>query len=79
MAGKGIATAATLLVARFGFSEVKLNRIEYLVAAGNSASRRMIEKTGAIYEGVLRNKIVIHNRVYDGEMFSLIPSDLESR
>jgi RimJ/RimL family protein N-acetyltransferase len=31
---RGVATAATLLVARFGFDAVKLNRVEIVVAAG---------------------------------------------
>jgi RimJ/RimL family protein N-acetyltransferase len=73
--GRGVATAAARLLARFGFSELKLNRIEISVAVGNKASRRVAAKAGAVREGVLRNKITVRDTVQDGVMFSLIPQD----
>lgn len=70
--GRGIATAATLLTAEFGFADLGLTRIEIVAAAGNAASQRVAEKAGAIREGVLRNRILLHNRPRDAVMFSLI-------
>jgi RimJ/RimL family protein N-acetyltransferase len=75
---RGVATSATLLVARFGLEELKLNRVEIFVAAGNVASLRVAEKAGATREGLLRSSLVIHSKVHDAVMFSLIQSDLES-
>jgi ribosomal-protein-serine acetyltransferase len=75
---RGVATSATLLVARFGFPEVKLNRVEIVVAAGNTASLRVAEKVGATYEGLLRNRLVVHSEIHNAVMFSLIPGDLEA-
>lgn len=75
-AGKGVATAAALLVARFGLNELKLNRIEIIAATGNKASQRVAEKVGATREGVLRNRLVVRDKVYDGVMFSIVPGDL---
>lgn len=73
---RGVATAATRLLARFGFKELKLNRIEIVVATPNIASQRVAEKAGATREGVLRNRLVVVDKVYDAAMFSLIPQDL---
>jgi len=71
-----IATRATLLLARFGFQELELNRIEIMAACGNKASQRVAEKAGATREGTLRNRIVIHDTLQDAVLFSLIPQDL---
>jgi RimJ/RimL family protein N-acetyltransferase len=51
--GRGIATAAVRLVARFGFEDLGLRRLELLIAVDNPASRRVAEKAGATFEGVL--------------------------
>lgn len=74
--GNGVATALVPLLARFGFDNVGLHRIEIVVAVGNDASVRVAEKAGAVYEGTLRNRIHMHGRVYDARLFSLIPADL---
>lgn len=74
---QGVASSAARLVARFGFTELKLQRIEIVVAVGNIASQRAAVKTGATREGVLRNRVLKvgggHN---DAVMFSLIPQDM---
>jgi len=73
--GRGVATAATLLTARFGFEELRLNRIEIVVALGNQASRRVAEKAGAKKEGVLRRRLLIHGQAHEAVLYSLIPED----
>jgi RimJ/RimL family protein N-acetyltransferase len=75
--GQGIATAATRLVARFGFEKLGFTRLEIVVAVGNKASQRVAEKAGAMREGIERNRHVIRDNVYDAVMFSLIPADLK--
>ncbi len=72
----GVASAAAQLLARFGLGELGLTRIEIVVAVGNKASQRVAEKAGARQEGILRNRLVIRDRVYDAVMFSLIPQDI---
>jgi len=75
-AGQGVATAAVHLLAGFGFRELKLNRIEIVVARDNTASQRVAQKVGAKREGVLRRRLVVRGRVYDAIMFSLIPEGI---
>ena len=75
--GRGIASAAVRLLTHFGFEELKLTRIEIVVAEGNKPSLRVAEKIGATHEGVLRNRLVFGDRTHDAVMFSLIPGDLD--
>ena len=72
---RGVATAATPLAAEFGFDDLRLNRIEIVMATENIASQRVAEKAGAKREGILRNRILLHNRPLDAIMYSLIPAD----
>jgi ribosomal-protein-serine acetyltransferase len=75
----GIATTATMLLARFGFAQLKLNRIEIIIAVENSKSQRVAEKSGAKREGILRNRISINDQVHDAVVFSFIPQDFCAR
>lgn len=75
-ARKGVATACVPLVARFGFEELNLNRIEIIVAAGNVPSQGLAEKIGAVREGRLRKRLVVRDQVYHAILFSLVAEDL---
>jgi len=74
---KGIATAATLLLAQFAFNELKLNRVELTIAVDNQASLRIADKAGATREGILRNRVIKNGTPSDAAVFSFIPQDLE--
>ena len=73
--GRGIATTATRLAARFGFEELGLHRIEIVAAVGNVPSQRVAEKAGAKREGVLRKRLLIRGESLDAVLFSLVPED----
>lgn len=68
----GVATRAALLLSNFGLCELKLNRIEIVVAVENLASQRVAEKVGALREGVMRNRLLLWGKPHDAIMFSLI-------
>src|SRR6267154_554719 len=59
LAGHGVATIATRAVARFGFEQLSLRRIEIVAAVDNLPSQRVAEKVGALREGILRNRLLI--------------------
>jgi RimJ/RimL family protein N-acetyltransferase len=71
-AGKGVATSAAKLTRDWGFANTDLVRIEVLVAIGNIASRRVAEKSGALYEGTLRSRLTVHGTRHDAAMYSFI-------
>jgi len=68
----GAATQASLLLKEFGLKTLGLNRLEILVAEGNHSSRRVAEKTGAIYEGLQRRRIRVADKVYDAHMYVFV-------
>jgi RimJ/RimL family protein N-acetyltransferase len=73
--GRGIAGRAAKLAARFAFEKTKVIRAEIVIAAGNDASKRVAEKVGAHYEGILLNRMTVRENIYDAHMFSLLPAD----
>jgi len=73
--GNGLAGRAALMAARFAFEKIKLIRAEIVIAVGNEASKRVAEKIGAHYEGILLNRMTVGKNIYDAYMFSLLPSD----
>ena len=75
--GRGFATRATRLAARFGFEKLGLHRIEIVAAVGNVASQKVAEKAGAFREGVARQRLLIHGKSQDAVVYSLIPADFE--
>jgi RimJ/RimL family protein N-acetyltransferase len=77
--GRGIATMATRLAARFGFEELGLHRIEIVAAVGNIASQRVAEKAGAKREGVLRKRLLIHGESVDAVLYALVLRDIPGR
>jgi ribosomal-protein-serine acetyltransferase len=70
---QGAATEATLLLAQFGFLELKLMRLEIVVDVSNLSSQKVAEKAGALREGLLRNRVNSGAEFRDAYMFSLVP------
>ncbi|NUR49152.1 MAG: GNAT family N-acetyltransferase, partial [Hamadaea sp.] len=52
-------------------------RVELRVAPGNLASRRVAEKAGFTYEGLMRNAGFVHSGRVDLEVWSLVAADLK--
>jgi RimJ/RimL family protein N-acetyltransferase len=71
-AGKGVATEAVRLTRDWGFANTDLERLEVLIAVGNLASRRVAEKSGAVYEGTLRRRLLVHGTRHDAAMYAFV-------
>jgi RimJ/RimL family protein N-acetyltransferase len=54
---RGVASEAIRLVARWGIQTLGLQRVEIFISEHNVASQMAARKSGAHFEGVLRNKI----------------------
>jgi RimJ/RimL family protein N-acetyltransferase len=74
--GRGYATEAARVTARWGFEQLGLMRLEIRAAAANLPSQRVAIKIGATPEGLWRNRIRIHRQQHDARGFSLIPADM---
>ncbi len=74
--GRGLATSATRLVARWGLVQLALRRISLFTYVGNTASQRVAQRAGFRFEGTLRNWTEYRGEPRDAVMFSLVPEDL---
>jgi RimJ/RimL family protein N-acetyltransferase len=74
-AGAGIATQATRLLVAWAFENTSLNRLEILVAVRNRPSLRVAAKAGAVWEGVLRGRLRLHDAPQDAVLFSIMRGD----
>jgi RimJ/RimL family protein N-acetyltransferase len=74
--GNGYATEATLMVARWAFDELQLERIEIVAAIGNVCSQRVATRVGAVREGIARKRLRKGDLQHDAVLFSLIRSDM---
>jgi RimJ/RimL family protein N-acetyltransferase len=73
--GKGLAAHALLLVSRWGFDELGVERIGLLADPRNVASVRVAERAGFRREGVLRAWVDVNGERVDHVSFSLLPTD----
>ncbi len=73
---RGVATTATRLLARWGFENTKLNRLELIISTKNLASLRVATRAGAVHEGILRSRLLLHGETHDAEVFSFIRHDV---
>jgi RimJ/RimL family protein N-acetyltransferase len=71
-AGRGVARAAVRLTAELVFGTTDLVRLEIVCAVGNRRSQRVAEAAGAVREGVLRNRLLLHGVPVDAVMYSLV-------
>jgi RimJ/RimL family protein N-acetyltransferase len=70
-AGTGIATEATIALADFGIQKLELARIEIIMSTRNLPSRRVAQKSGATYEGLLRRRLLLHDEIHDAYLYSV--------
>ncbi|MEH0827981.1 MULTISPECIES: GNAT family N-acetyltransferase [unclassified Micromonospora] len=71
LAAEAVDALAIALILEHGFQ-----RVELRVAPGNVASRRVAEKAGFSYEGLLRNAGFVRGARVDLELWSLVAADL---
>ena len=75
--GRGVATAAAQLAARYAIEELGFVRVEIVVEVENLASQRVADKTGARREGLLRRRLMNRENPRDAVMYSLVREDLK--
>lgn len=76
--GQGYATEATRRIIAFGFEQLGANRMEALYFAHNPASRRVQEKAGMSFEGMLRGYEYKNGVYIDVGLCAIIRTDWEN-
>lgn len=76
---KGYATEAAEAMLKFGFIELKLERIHAHYFARNPASGKVMEKLGMQYEGTLRNDIKKWGKFEDIKIYGILRSEYQSK
>lgn len=73
---KGFITEASKALIIYAFEVLELKRLEYCHFPHNIASKRVCEKLGFVFEGVLRNKYLLYDgTVLDDVVYSLTDLD----
>jgi len=76
---KGLITEASKAVIIYGMEILELHRLEYVHFPHNPASKRVCEKLGFTFEGVLRNKYLLFDgTVYDDVVYSITNLDYKN-
>lgn len=73
--GKGIMTKAFRALIEYGFTELKLNRIEVSVAINNQKSRALPERFGFTKEGELRQAEWLYDHFVDHTIYGLLAEE----
>jgi RimJ/RimL family protein N-acetyltransferase len=74
--GRGVASRAVRLLARWGFTQLGLARIELTCGPDNTASASVAVRCGFVREGVLRSHMAYKGGRRDTVLFSLLPGEL---
>lgn len=72
---RGVATTAVQRLVLWAFSNTDFMRLEVIVSTQNAPSLRVAEKAGAVREGILRNRLLLHGITHDAVMFSFVRTD----
>jgi RimJ/RimL family protein N-acetyltransferase len=74
--GRGAATQAVRLLARWAFAELGVARLELTCGPDNEASQRVAERCGFAREGLLRSHVPFQGARRDSVIYGLLPGDL---
>lgn len=73
--GRGLVSASVAALVRYAMEELGVGRVEISTAVDNERSRRVAERLGFRFEGVLRNREWLHGQFVDHAVYSLTPGD----
>jgi [ribosomal protein S5]-alanine N-acetyltransferase len=71
--GKGIMSEAVKQICKEAFERFDIVRIFAEPFSYNTGSRRVLEKAGFTLEGILKQSVCKHDKIYDSCMYALFP------
>jgi ribosomal-protein-alanine N-acetyltransferase len=72
---KGLMTEAVKKTMDFFFNSVKANRVCADHAHGNPASGKVMQKSGMVYEGTMKQASICNNGLYDKVCYAVLAED----
>ena len=72
---QNIATEATQMLLKYAFDELDLNRISATIAVHNVGSWRVAEKSGFIFEGILKHEDYVDGEYVDVKSYHYLKED----
>ncbi len=75
---KGFATEATKAIIAYGFDRINLHKVQICTKTINNPSKRVIEKCGFTYEGILRDYFYMDGDYVGRLYFSMLRSEYEN-
>ena len=76
--GKGLTTEATKAILRFGFEDLRLNKVTSSHMAKNPASGRVMQKSGMVKEGFLASHILKDSKYHDLVVYGITQRQYKS-
>ncbi len=77
---KGLMAEAVQLMLEFAFKKLKLNRVKICCSTKNKTSKKLIEKTGAKYEGTEREALVNGlDKKHDTLVYSILAKEYKKK
>ena len=73
--GKGVAKSASLLILKYGFEILELNKIYLYTEAENIAAQKLFERVGFIKEGLIRQDILSRGKLADRYAYGYLRED----
>ena len=70
---QGVAVRIVHALAPYAFNTLGMQRVEIVIAVGNTASEAVARKCGAQFEGIARNRLQLHGATVSALMFSIVP------
>lgn len=72
---RGIMSEALQMILKYGFTKMKLHRIEALIDPLNQNSWGLLVKNGFTFEGILRDYEFFKNKFHDCAIFSILETE----
>ncbi|KQZ88997.1 GCN5 family acetyltransferase [Phycicoccus sp. Root563] len=77
--GRGHGTEAARAVLRWGFETLDLNRVQAEADTRNIGSTRVLEKSGFVREGTLREDCIVDGVISDSHVYGLLRREWEQQ
>ena len=77
--GKGIAKSASLMLLKYAFQDLMLNKIYFYTEKDNFSAQILYEKIGFLKEGLLNDDLILNGRKVDRFFYGITKKEYETK